>query len=345
MLEPAAYNELYSKGQPVSNGKLIFRPLNCSLLDNHFWSAYQSISAGQPGVLLACAKSKRTHQRISAAQPCDFWQLQMPLVCRNALPDVTLAAQAQGRRLKLNAEIYLSAIGWSTHLEIRIETRARLADPVDTLNQLMNRADTPPPFTIDGRGVRLTDVFRRAEERLRAEVYAPDAEPHRKMQIPRQWVISPNKLHEDRRQPLEWEELPDGDKIEAFCLLYGKKLEIDKVSKYEKDVLFTKISGPNFALTDFNKGTFVCLQREALDPARPAAPHCIAANIRNLTMMAYRNWRFFDEAQGSPAGSPAEALAERAKGIIKQLPKAYRNQFCQQLLAHHKELQRIAALP
>jgi hypothetical protein len=141
--------------------------------------------------------------------------------------------------------------------------------------------------------------------------------------------------------------MPNGEKALMRSLLFGRDTDPLNLAGEESKwpLLRTQISRSfnNFALTDFQVGTLIFLQRLAQiggrnDRRKKRRAQCFAENCKNCLATAYLIWQFRTESADTAAkGDLAQLRADLAQ-TLKGIPRQYRNVFCKNLFANHSGL-------
>lgn len=322
LIDPAAYTQAFTLRKALKTAHFEFWPLPKRDSHTHFWDDYSDI----------------THNGAK-----DIWKLQLPFVSRVSsvalapnflMPDVAVSVKAV---------IYLSALGWSTHILLRFRGSINNKQLIQVMERLMSKTPDILPLLVDGQAKNLTDTFRFFQELLLKEVYQPKNPPHKGQQIPRQYIVSLNQFN---GQLFAYDDMPAADQMMLRSFLVGKNIDALQVDEEEqkRPLLPTQISPPyNFALTDFNHGTLIFLQRDAQDKTREGAVHCYHHNVRVCFMVAYSLLNFYNRSDDAAPQTRLSALREDILHTLKQIPKKYENQICQQLFTQHKDLPTRAA--
>jgi len=324
-----AYNQAYWSQRAAQTPHFIFRGLPQRVLRNHLWRRY-----------------------IGKTDPIgsDAWALELPLVGHP--PGRLLALSGDTNpQARTRLRVYLSPLGWSTNILIRLQGHILNRELIDFVARLTGKppqtGDAPAesPLLMDGTPQSLTNLFRQVEAWLLEEVYVPDRWLGSHLQIPLHLVVSLNKFDGDI---VGYKAMAPADQGLMLSILYGRTIEaLEVVRGKVPDVLWTKISGSNFALTDFSHGTLVFAQREAQDPEREAALHCLVKNIRDCLMLTFTLMHFHTESQKRAPDADPEArvtsLRDYARSNLRRLRSNYHNEFCRNLFRHRKALKKLSS--
>ena len=327
-----SYNSRYQSCNALTTPSFIFDNLPGSrLAGSHFWQNYI---------------------RNLGSAKLDYWKLQLPL--RGRLKNSNIKLNLSDMRIerfsnKLQSQIYLSPLGWSTILVIRLRDNDLIPhdlviEAMATLSGKANRslgASIPLPFLLENEPKSLTDIFKFYQGLIFEEVYTKENPPHPSMKFPRHFEVSLNKFEGDL---IDYDDMAQADKGVMLSFLYGENIDGERVAHYDTSkLLTTKISGPNFALTDFDRGILIFPQKEAQNSERQTAVHCLATNVRDMMLMAYSLMNFYKLSKDSGKQSRITSLRKFAKANLQRMQKQYPNQVCQNLFQYHNSLSEIIA--
>jgi hypothetical protein len=127
-----------------------------------------------------------------------------------------------------------------------------------------------------------------------------------------------------------------------LSMLYGRPIDAGQVVRGETPhVLWTGISGPNFALTDFQHGTLVFAQLVASNPKMVKKAVCLANNIRDCTMMILTLLNFYRLSTDGSKRARITAMRNFAKTNLTGIKARYKNQFCQNYYLKNEALKNL----
>jgi hypothetical protein len=313
LVDPLEYATRYKSSEPIQKQHFKIHPMKWRMLaHNHFWKHYQTVGE-------------------SSAAP-DFWKLQMPFVCHPLQSKIELDTNNPNFKGRVRTFAYLSGIGWSTNLEIRLLGMIKPSQLRDFVHKLF----LAPVFTVDGVAKTLKDTFVNFADHMMQDIYMPQlVAPPR---IKRHFVISLSEFTGDishyRSQGLGLKQMPASDRAMMHSILMGQTISVPEVIQLEKTNSFarTEYLGADFALTYFDHGTLVFLQRAALKGSKlwkkkkRHAIRCHAANIRNYSLMTLVQYRFYAEtAKYAGKKDKIDLLRESIKKNLIDLPSKYDN--------------------
>jgi len=320
-----AYEQQWLKAAPVTTKSFAFDPLDKYELEkSHFWKAYGGIitDSGHP----------------------DYWRLQLPFwgrvqeggfMLNHSLPGVTITAIPS---------VFLTGVGWSTQLKIRIKGDIKKADLIALVGWLARGEGTGFSFTAPGGAKDRKGVFRYFNDRMFEEVFPPGKPPHPGMKLVSQFVISLSGYEGDITA---YNAMATDEKALMRSILFGRSIDPVDLAKEEaaRPLLKTQMSTSdmNFTLTNFEYGTLIFLQQAARlqqppNRANKRKVECFAANVKNFLMMMHLLSQF-GGLPGLPA--PASDLGNRQQAlaaVLAAIPKVYSNLFCQSVYKNHKAL-------
>ena len=320
LIDQQKYNQIYASQKGIKTDHFELRGLPPREFKTHFWKAYSSISNGVQ---------------------INPWEIQLPFVCRPTKSRLKLNLTGDGFKIIFRPLIYLSAIGWSTNLYLRLLGEVKNKELIGFMQSLTDKTSQKFPFLIDGQPADLTSVFRHFHNLLLKEVYVAEKPPHPAMKIQRHFVLSLNKFI---GSSVEYKKMTPADQGLMRSILFGKEFDaIQEVAeKKSHPLLLTHISAPyNFALTDFDHGTLFFLQRDAMKKDREVAVHCHDHNVKNCIMMTFAILNFHKQSGKADPKTPLGLLCQQVKNILSELPERYSNQFFRNLLSNHQSLSKL----
>ena len=291
---------------------------------HHFWKYYQLI-----------------HQ-LGAA---DFWKLQMPFIGHPTHTDITLVTGSADFTGVVRPLLFLSAMGWSTNLNIRLRGHMRPSHLQDFVSLLPHKSASF--FEVNGTRKTLPEVFEFFAARVRQDVYQPNLVDTLKLK--RYLVMTLSQFSGEigfYRSPsagVKQIQIPAADRALLHSILTGTTLDVPELIRREqqKKFLLTRFAdpldstNPDFALTYFDHGSLIFMQRTALTEnytqwkGRRAAMRCHASNIRNYLLMTLTLYSFYRDTKKEAAVSDkVAALRHSIHTTLLELPRSYTNPFC-----------------
>ena len=279
LVEPDAYRDQYLKGQSTLTTSFDVHPLSKhSQLRNHFWKNYLNLfPEGAP----------------------DVWRTQAPFVCSPRRPIVTLADNLSfGGRIR--PRIYVSALGWSTNLNIHlrgsIRLSALLAFILDTVGNTGKSG-----LRLDGQSANLSLIFKNLGDKLRQEVYDPRYPPKTGApQISRQMIISLSKFE---GTPLHYQKtlsrrgMTNAEQALLHSLLRGEMIEVKELAQKLRNPSPTVVRfepKADFMLLYFEYGALVFMQESASrKDKRQRSLSCFTSNTRSYAIMIWTMLHFY----------------------------------------------------
>ena len=325
LLNPADYVKQHSGTAAFQAGTLTLDPLRSKKLNSsYFW---------------------KNCSRIWHGASVDFWKLQIPFHC--TLPGMSLAFDPGLPKIRAFAasSIYLSSLGWSTSLHVRL---FGAITPQDLL-AIVRRLRTTASFTVAKSAKSLSDIFRECSETLRKNLYVPPNSPLDQATTQRHMVISIAK-HDGPlasfSNPLTpgGVRMSDAERAQLFSILLGQELNIAGLAAREAkpDFLLQHYSEFDFALTYFGMGTLLWIQSPR-KKKRHAAPWCLATNIAASSMYMLGLANFLKSAeQTAPTATTVMTLREAIQFTVSQLGNSYSNRFCKGFLRNQSVLMKFA---
>lgn len=327
------YRKMYASGQGVLTPSFYVHPLSQrSRKHNHFWKRYLEIWHGNA---------------------LDPWKLQVPFVCSPRQPVLKLATEGTGFESKVRPFVYLSAMGWSTNLNLHLSGDIKLPKLRDFIGQLKKSGPGNSLFRIDDKPHDLSQVFQYFSRKILEEVYAPDSPPEDTLQLPRHFVVSLSQftgplLNYKATLWTKGKAMKDEDRALLHSILLGRAVTVPELAQILKarQHSFIQFKGPDFALAYFGKGILAFLQQSALKGSgRRASISCFASNIRTCSMMIWSLLNFYKEAGSWAQSNPLIAeLREAVKFNLQKIPSRYTNEYCRALYSNHAELKGLLKL-
>ncbi|WP_276485671.1 hypothetical protein [Paraflavitalea pollutisoli] len=318
----SAYAQQYWTAAPVTTASFSFKGMPARQLEkSHFWkSLCDSRSAGN--------------------NP-DVWALQIPFVGRYQKADLQLHQEAPGITCSIVPMIYLCTMGWSIQLKIDVEGDIKKAQLIDLMGWLAGGANGGFSLRIGTATMTVKEVFRHFNNLVREEVYVKGTQPDGGIKIFRQQLLSVNSYEGSMEA---YPKMPSDEKALMRSLLYGRSIQPLNLVQEERDYPVTKTiisgSGVNFALSDFERGTLIFLQREANNPHPVNRENkrkvvCFASNCKNCLLLSYLMWQFYTQSGSAVAGSVWAGLRDDVLLTLKSMPVNFSNTFCKNLFAQH----------
>ena len=322
LTDSTKYNAQYQSGTPIDTPTFRFRPLNWRTFTYHFfWKYYQLI-----------------HQN---AGP-DFWRLQMPFIGHRQATSMKVVTGSSDFDGTVSASVFLSAIGWSTALRIRLRGQMKPS----AIQQFVGRlsAKSAPAFEVNGARRTLPEVFELFTTDVLKEVYQPGVIDT--LKVRRYLVVTPVRFTGDvgfYRVPGA-RPIASADRAALHAMLKGAPVSVSDVVNLEtgRKFLITRFvdaagaSNPDFAITYFDYGTLLFMQRSAQgdDPerwkSRRGAMRCHAKNIGNYLLMTLSLNAFYRDMSQSDTSTPErKALCDSIRLTLATLPTRYTNQYTQ----------------
>ena len=319
------YEQQFLKRTPVQTNSFVFTPLPVYEQEkSHFWIGYCAIAT----------KSGRP----------DYWRLQLPFYGRVRDTGLTLNHPLQGITVSAYPSVYLTGIGWSVNLTVEVRGDIKKADLIALVGWLSRAEGEGFSFTAAGGANDRKSLFRWYNDRILEEVFPKAQPPHAGMKIVNQFVISLNTYEGDLKT---YQAMPTDEKALMRSILYGRTVNPEDLAKEQANRPLLKIqittSDTNFALTNFDYGSLIFLQREARLKQPPVKENkrkveCFANNIKDFLMTMHLLSQF-TRLPGPPA--PQSDLGNRPAGlatVLAAIPGYYTNLFAQAMYKNHKDL-------
>lgn len=299
--------------------QLVVRSLRRELRRNRFWERYGSILVPE----LAVAESA-------------VWDLQVPLRAR---PKGLHLRYCPDPRAHLAVSAFLFPGGWSSQLALSLPGPHTLETLRTTVADLLHGE----PFRLAAAPRRLSQVFAELAGLLREELHG--SRVRTTPALARHLVIELLSSGEvPTIVPSGAGSMSDADRARVHGALLGSVISIPELIDRERghSFLCTPFSNGDFALTYFEHGTLLSLSNTVLHGKSATAAVCLAGNVLACTLMAQFLAGFLNYAQEFAASAPrAAALCRAAGSALRQLPKAYDNDFCRGLFESHSTLTKL----
>ena len=317
LTDPAQFNPFYRGCRDVNLPGFGFRPVPATkLISDHFWSQYISMAGNKDR---------------------DFWRIQMPLICHPKRTKLALRAAPVKVQITIRPEVFLSPMGWSTNIRIGFRGNMTWKQTVELVQAVMDRSvDTP--FLIGTDGARLTEVFQYYQRQVVDAVFQGAGPPHPPTKIPRYFVVSINHFEGPVKRYRT--EMTRAERARIESLLYGRQIGYSEEGS--RPLTLTTIDDPNFALTDFDHGTLVFAQTDALKLNYARKLHCLASNIQKCMMMAFSQLQFLKLANRGSNSPLLTAMRDNALDTLHRFPESYCHPFCTSLFLNHLSLAEIS---
>jgi hypothetical protein len=341
--DPDDYQSHCEAGTYVETESFKISPLTQGELEHHFWAAYSS-----------------SWQR--GKQP-DFWRMQLPFLCEPKAHALNFDAGDAAIEVYVEPEIFLSAIGWSTNIYLRLRGTFDIGQLQNIVARIFNLKEKP--FLVAGEPRTITEVFGHFSARLRAELYEQKKPPVDKMTLEKSFVISPvtysgEAFHycppqKTDHPPPAWtydlsadEKMSESDCASMLGILYGSSLTAEEwYEKSYRDFSHQKLKGSSFALTDLNRGTLLFMQVNAAEKANSKlkkALWCYTSNVRLCSMMIPLLTKFYQQSQRYEDVNPKiKQLRQSIKVTLEDLPINCLNAVCRKIHAANSDVAAIFA--
>jgi hypothetical protein len=328
LTDAASYNQQYRQAQRIHTAQLSVRPLNWRMLTyHHFWKYYQTIWP-EDGTY-------------------NFWKLQMPFVCKPTQTQVRLVTGSANFVGTVRPVIFLSAIGWSTNLDIHLSGAMRPAQVQEFVRQLPSKEASV--FEVNGQRKSLPDVFAFFADMVKKDIYTVAAIDW--LKIMRHLIITLSQFtgeigYYQSGRPGD-KQLTAANRALLHSIWRGATIGASGVIKLEneKKFLLTRYySGPDFALTDFDYGTLLFMQQTAGNQFEPGeSPRgkmkCHSSNIRNYLIMTLALRSFYrDTKKDAVTNQKIKDLRESISATLSNIPNRYHNPFCQAVHSNYGPL-------
>jgi hypothetical protein len=236
--------------------------------------------------------------------------------------------------------IYLSALGWSTSLHLRIFGALSPNDLIGVVGHLRN----DPAFTVAGVAKRtLSDSFIALSDVVKRNLYVAANPLYDRVTTPRHSVISIAK-YDGAPAAFDAAVMQASDRAEIHSILHGRSLTLAQLTENELGNCFlqTQYAAYDFALTYFELGSLLWMQSPRQKGKRNSL-WCLPSNLAALSMylLGLNGFWKITELQAT-ATQTIKDLREAIRFTINQLGDAYSNKFCRAFLRHHNGLSKIA---
>jgi hypothetical protein len=327
LVDQVQYGQQYESWQPIETDLFTIRPLKKrSFYNNYFWKHYASMSFG--------------FNR-------DYWGLQIPFVLEPKNLDLQTNLAGLNFQVAIEPLVYLNAMGWSANVKMRLSGAAISSTHLqEFVGRLRGFNSDTPPFLIEGKGEKLTSVFKLLGERVKKTIYSSPDSVGDNIAIPSQLVISLGHSDAPAKYFKDWQIDPvmqGNERAELLGILYGSKIQAHEVANYLKKTLVTRFRETNFSLTNYDQGSLVFMQENFKEPdTATESLNCLTSNIRSSTMMGL-SLDAFGAAVSKIPKPPAvlTALQEQAKTTLTALPGAYNNGLYRNIHYHHPRLRKF----
>jgi len=319
VLDPPAYVKQHEGTEPFALGNLMLEPFSTKRKAvNHFWQRCASISHG--------------------ATP-DLWKLQIPFVCKAPAVAVEFSPGLAQAKAAVFPSIYLSALGWSTSLHVRVFGSMSPSDLIGLVGRLRNNRS----FVVAGAPNKtLSEAFIALSGVVKRSLYVAADPLYDRVTTPRHTVISIAKF-EGAPAAFAAAQMPDADRAEIHSILHGRTINLAQLAQNEAGPSFlqTQYSSYDFALTYFELGTLLWMQSPRQKGKRTSL-WCLPANLGACSMFLLAMNGFWKSTElQAAANATTKDLRDAIRFTVNQLAAAYSNKFCRGFLAHHNELAKI----
>jgi len=271
----------------------------------------------------------------------DFWKLQIPFHCTPPNWKVEFAPNLPKTRATLIPSIYLSSMGWSTSLHVRVFGSLTSGDLFNLVAHFRN----DPSFLVAKSPKRLSDIFKSVAEMLKKKLYVPPP-PGDWATTQRYMVVSIAKFKQSSTSSAGTA-MSDADRAELHSIILGRQIGIQGFpnSLAKPGFLQVNYNDSDFSLTYFGFGTILWVEGQDR-PRRRSTLWCLASNLGACSMYMLSLADFLKITEQTAA--PAPNVTELRKGIqftLSQLGSAYNNRFCREFLHAHRDLKNPSGNP
>lgn len=275
------------------------------------------------------------------------WAMQIPIYIRLRKQDLSVVAIPAKERDRVRIDSYatLNSLGWSTHIQIRLKLPLKPSQLADLCASLRDDAYGPEPYRLNGKRMRCADIFAHYRKLLFQDVFSRGVIVNRHENIRNLIfvdVLSANgELTPYHQYPVQL--------IISLANIVNKKNQVIRSGIYKgwdvnfiENMLVSAIDRDfyNFSITDFHRGTFTFLQREALEDHRPGGASCYANNTRDGFWLSYTWLEYYRRMKDIAERNPLiRGLLISGSTGIRQLEMNYNGRTSKGLIRRYKPLQ------
>jgi hypothetical protein len=319
LVDPAKYVKQHQQQAPFVLGDFSVESLATKRQAlNYFWQRCASISHG--------------------AAP-DLWKLQIPFICETGKVTVEFSAGLANTKVLVFPSIYLSALGWSTSLHLRIFGALSPIDLIGVVGRLRN----DPAFTVAGVAKRtLSDTFIALSNVVKRNLYLGTNPLYDRVTTPRHSVISVAR-YDGAPAAFDPSVMQASDRAEIHSILHGRSITLAQLTENElsNSFLQTQYAAYDFALTYFELGSLLWMQSPRQKGKRNSL-WCLPSNLAALSMYLLGLNGFWKTTElQATANQTIKDLREAIRFTVNQLADAYSNKLCRAFLRQHKGLSKI----
>jgi hypothetical protein len=315
LTDEALYRDHYQNGKVVETKSFHVHPLSKRIqIANHFWKNYLTQYAGVP---------------------IDHWKLQAPFACSMRPSFVQLIANSINARGRVSCSAYLSALGWSSNLNLHMSGEFTLESLLDLVLAIRNRPVTVPPahLEIDGKQAGLIDVFKTVREKILSEVYDPESPPQDRLTLSQFWIISLSRFDGPPiqfRKSITTKGMTDADQALMHSLLRGEVIDAVSLPQKLREHKYTLVSFDrlaDFMLIYFEYGALIFMQQSAFRKGRrQRSLSCFASNTRSAALMIWSLLNFYNASSSAAATNQAIGDARTsARDNLRAMGERYLN--------------------
>jgi len=337
--DPPLYRKQYEIKQPVRSESFEISPFAQSVFnENNFWNFYSTI-----------------RHDAQQSKP-DYWKLQVPFACKLLKTTIKSIFADKSIQVKLRPQIFISAIGWSTTINIRLKGDISVPCLVEFVGKLRGKVSAGDPriFDLNGHREPLWKLYTDVQKKLFSEVYSTQKKPAETRMLDRYILISPLRFSGPikyfRNESTTYPEMSDKERAAMLSLLYGEPLSVERFMEEYNASKFSVVpfhdGGPEFALSEFKKGTFLFMQETAqVGSTRHSRTTrrlgCFTSNIRTIVKMVMMLHHFCssNETKRYASSDPKiGSLLADVKSDLADLRSRYQHDFCKFLFTNNTSL-------
>lgn len=287
----------------------------------------------------------QSYRKDLSGKPASLWAVQIPIYLRprKAKLSVKDLPNVPPEKARVYAYVTLSALGWSTHIEVRLLQALKPTQLADVCDSLRGSSGGGSPYLLDGESMSASEVFKHFRKLVRGDILSKDTQV--KTAYSRLIFIdimgAEGALARYPKFPLLL--------LQALARTIDGKIHPAQTSIHDGEqvflfpdlrVTFIDPGSYNFSISDFNQGVFTFLQKEALDAeAKPGGVNCYANNTREMRWLAY-TWIAFARLMQdeSEKNSVIAGLLENGAAALGNVGKIYNGRTSLDFFSYYQPL-------
>jgi hypothetical protein len=315
LVDQGAFDELYSGTEPPpSTACFDIQRVRREKRHNLFWRAY------------AAATSP-----VSSA-----WQKVMPFrfVPRRELLPLESSPAIGSAEPRVRSWVLVWPFGWSSNVHLTLKGPLTIMQLRERVNLILESQ----AFLEGTKPVSLVEVFQKLMATLKADLYRPGKQIGDYIHKPRHQIVAVT-ASEPPFPRFDDPKLAQSDWARIFAVVLNRQVNPAEVPALKGKLLISKYKDGSFAVTDFDRGSFLLLSGASRLGRGERSFSCMSHNLETATLIGLIFSGFLQAAKKRQlADEGIDALVRGAQDVLTTLPTYYQNILYQELAEKHGSL-------